>query len=283
MADPWFGSTKQRNKMLSIDDKNIAHDEFAIRSFDTDAFYDTRLSYYFGIAQEMGALHAAKRGCSIVDLQKKGRTWVITRSIMTISHYGHWQDVLNAETWAQLGSIVHCPRVVKAFDQDGKALFSAMTYWCILSLENGRPTKPDEVINQIGTPDRTLYENAGIPKAPTYDSAVTHQIATYDPHIAYLDTDYNHHVNNVSYVNWITEALDNTFRDAYKVASIDVRWIRQTYRKDHLTVYAGARDEKELEKEEPHIFFKIVRTDEDGTTAIAFEADTIWKRREKLC
>lgn len=281
MAVPSFVTTKLLRKIKEMQViENKAYSQYEISSFETDAFYEARLNYYFGIIQDVGAKHSALKGMSIADLQKIGLTWVITRSIVDIYHYGVWMDILNAQTWAQKCQLFHCPRLVKLFDVENKPILHAQTMWAIIDAKTGRPVRPESyIVDQIGLPEESVREDSKVPKFPTYQTFVKREFSSYSPKIAYLDTDYNHHVNNISYVNWINEALPTSFRDKYKMSFIDCRWLKQTFRKDKITVFLGsATEEDEMQAKEPKLYFRIERQNENDVENV-FEAYTEWKER----
>ena len=268
---------------FSIDGNNIGHYDYTVMSSDTDSFYNTRLSLYQELVQEVAGLHANYRGVGISDLQKAGKTWVIARSRMEIYHYGWWQDVLDVETWPQDPVGLNCPRIVRAFNRkDGNPVFFTNTKWAIIDTVKGRPLRPKEVTDALILPPKELQMDATLPNNQEKFESCDKVLAVYEPVIHYLDTDVNHHVNNVSYTNWILEALPASFMDAYKPSLVDVRWIRQTYRKDHLTVTVLAEDENGFEKENPELYFRIERIKDDGSREDVFDALTEWKPRNSF-
>lgn len=267
--------------MIKINEDNVGRMNFPTLSLDTDAFNETRLNKYFSVIQEMGGLHAAARGCAIADLQAQGKTWVINRSRVNINHYGVWPDEIKAETWPQEPVRLICPRVVRAKDQNDVVLFEAMTHWVIIDTVRVRPALPKETIDKLMVADKEkFYIEPTLERMRMWDDVVKHVLNEENIKINYLDTDSNHHVNNVSYVDWCQNALPDSFRDAYKCEMIDVKWIVQTYRSDKLIVTLGAENADEMEKDKPELFFKIERLEENGEKTLAFQAETIWKKRE---
>lgn len=268
--------------MQIIKENNKCYNDYEITSFETDAYYDARLNYYFGLVQEVAGKHAATKGVSIMALQEQGLTWVISRTRMNIEHYGKWLDKINVITWAQKCQLFHCPRKIVATDEQGNPVFTAKTMWAIINKENGRPVRPQQYIeDMIGLPPEEEREDEKLPKMPLFEDVVKEGIITYKPSILYLDTDYNHHVNNISYINWINEALPTTFRDKYKMSFIDCRYLMQTYRNDELIVSFGSEDGRPFESDEPKLYFKIERFKGDEKERV-FEAYTEWKERSEF-
>lgn len=271
--------------MFKINDNNVYESDFTTYTYNTDAHYHARLEFYFQLLQEAAGHHAALRGCSIPELNKEGRTWVVTRTKMKINRYTVWPEQLFLETWAQPGHKLHFPRATRVKDSQGKQILEAMSWWAVLDIEhNFRPCKPQEITDRVGTPidDGEHYFDPALGRRTSYEEAQAQDLFSYKPQIRYLDTDFNRHVNNISYIDWMLDSLPVAFRDKFKVSEIDVSWIHQTFREDDITVYTGATDPQTFEKETPQFFHKIVRTEPDGSESVVWEATTTWRTREAL-
>ena len=269
----------------TLDENNIAHSVFTTYSYETDCFSQARLAFYFEIVQEAGGNHAAIRNCSIDDLQKMGKTWVITRSKIHVDQYTLWPEQIEVETWAQNPLHLHLPRVVQAFDKAHNLVFQAKTYWAILDLERGRPCRPGDMAMRIGLPPLEDTEHTmemQLSRRLTYDESGCLTLVSYKPKIQYLDTDKNLHVNNISYLNWALESLPTEFRNRAKISDADVSWIRQTFSGDEITVYTGSLDAEALFCNTPVLYHKIERKEKDGKLTIVWEGMTAWKPRESF-
>ncbi|WP_320130493.1 acyl-ACP thioesterase domain-containing protein [uncultured Sphaerochaeta sp.] len=267
----------------AIDGNNVAHSQFMTYTYETDSFYYARLAFYFEIVQEAAGYHAAARGCSIPELHEEGKTWVITRTHIHVDRYTIWPEVISVETWAQKPMHLYLPRIIKGYDENKKPVFSAITYWAVLDLgRNGRPCRPEEISKKIGQPPADLPQynlDSELKRRTTYDASECTTLSVYKPTIKYLDSDSNQHVNNISYLNWALESLPNTFRDTFKVCEADVSWIRQTYSGENVTVYTGSIDPLGFKSENPVLFHKIERTEQDQSKTIVWEGMTTWGKR----
>ena len=271
-----------KNETLSIDAHNVAHSQFTTYSYETDAFFDARLAFYFQIVQEAAGNHSAERGCSIPILHEEGKTWVITRSKMEVHRYTHWPERVCVETWAQEPIRLHLPRVIRSFDEQGEPIFTAKTYWALIDLERGRPIRPSTMVERIGLAPQEMQMDLSLTKRLTYEDSGCTTLVSYKPKIQYLDTDSNLHVNNISYLNWALESLPSEFRNRAKVAQADVSWIRQTFSGDDITVLTGSEDEKILFGDEGLLYHKIERKEKDGSKTTVWEGTTRWEKRASL-
>jgi medium-chain acyl-[acyl-carrier-protein] hydrolase len=272
--------------MFTINDDNVYQADFITYTYNTDAHYHARLAFYFQMLQEAAGHHAALKGCSIPQLNTEGRTWVVTRTQMDVHRYAPWPEQLFLETWAQPGHKLHFPRGTAVHDAQGEAILTAMSWWAVLDIEhNFRPVRPQEITDRIGSPssaDSRHFFDPALAKRVPYEDVPVIDLYTFKPQISYLDTDFNKHVNNISYIGWMIDSLPVPFLDAYKVAHIDVSWLHQTFRDDDITVYTGATDLRETEKDRPVLYHKIERTEPDGSTTKVWEATTVWAPRSEL-
>ncbi len=268
--------------VIRLDNDNIGHIDTYVTSYDTDSHFNTKLHVYQATVQEAAGLHATAKEIGIPQLQKEDRTWVIARSRMEIFHYGVWGDALHVNTFVQPAMGLNCPRIVEAYDSEGHKLFSAMTRWAVIDMKNGRPVRPTDIVTRLAPPPEKYFLDAKLPNLIEAQEACKETIAVYEPHIRYLDTDPNRHVNNLTYTDWIIEALPDEFNDAYKPCLVDVRWIRQTYRKEKIEVTVKAESPDELTKDNPKLFFDMSRIEEDGKRTQVFEAWTEWRKRSVM-
>ena len=270
--------------LVQIDEKNVAHSTFTTYSYETDSYSEARLAYYFEVVQEAAGTHAAQRGCSIPEMHKEGKTWVITRSQIEVLRYTRWPEILNVETWAQQPIRLHLPRAVQAFDQKGNKLFLAKTYWAVLDLKTGRPLRAHDMSSRIGLPPQedTAHQIDMVLSRKQKDPEQLHLLSTFKPRISYVDTDRNQHVNNISYLNWALESLPSSFRNRFKASFVDVSYLRQTFIGDDVMLFTESEEPEAFIKNGAKLLHRLVRTEKDGSKTTVWEGSTEWKLREEL-
>lgn len=267
--------------MFYVDEEEkIGCGEFFIKSPETDCFYKARPSYYFGLNQEMGGLHATAKGVGLKKLyDEEQKTWMIIRTRMHIDKLMNWADIIRLETWCQDGYRLYCPRAVRAYDKaDGSPVFQADNWWVIMDLARKRPCRPDIIKDVLpeSDPDKRHFDPAfpAFAKAEDYSEEM---LQDWPIEVTYYDTDYNRHVNNISYVNWIMEALPKEFLDSYMPSFFDVKWEKQCFLTDELYVRTSLKNS--LESSKPEIFSKIIRRNGSDEETV-FEAATEWRKRD---
>lgn len=269
---------------MTIGSDNKAVLDYSLTCADVDGHSQARLSCYENLVQEAAAMHATMKGMGIYDLQRENRTWVIARSRMTVSRYVRWPgDHIRVTTWPQESTGFNCPRHIEAEDASGRRLFECETKWAVIDFRTGRPMRAMDISSVLGLPAKEEQGESRLPNLTQEDAEHQSVLLRSCPTVHYLDTDLNRHVNNMSYINWCLDALPDSFRDEYKPVLVDVRWIKQCFRHDNLTVIVRSREADGLKQEEPSLWFDIMRTEDSGASTKVFDALIQWKRRNLVC
>ncbi len=265
--------------MFYIDEENVGHDEFFVKSMDCDCFYKARPSFYFGLNQELGGLHADKKGCSVQQIfDEEQKTWMIIRTRMEINKMANWKDTLSFRTWCQEGYRLYGPRFIECTDKEtGEPVFSSGSWWVIMDMARKRPCKPDYFKDRLPFADKEKhFKDPVFPQFAKVEEFTGERLADWNVEINYYDTDYNKHVNNISYVNWILDAFPKSFLDEYRPTLIDAKWEKQSFLEDELVVQTYAKDT--LTADNPSFISRIIRSGENGEE-IVFESQTAWIRK----
>lgn len=260
----------------------VYHDDLLLHSYEVDPFYYAQTAYYFRIMQEAAGEHAYHRGVSIPHLQKEGKTWVVTRTKMSISHYASWPNTLHVETWPQEPWKLYFPRVCRLFDQEGNALFQSITHWVVMDTEKQRPVKPTNIAERFGDVESDTVVDPDLGRRVVFDASSFDHIILHEPRIRYTDCDFNNHVNNVIYLEWMLEALPFSFRDAHVATEVDISYLAQTFRDDTICVRTGMADKGMLESSQATLFHEVVRISPEGEQQQVCVAATTWVDRKDM-
>ena len=262
--------------MFYVDNDNIGHDEIIVKSIDTDSFYDAKPSFYFGLNQEMGGLHAHNKGCGLKTIRdEENKTWMIIRTRMEIGKNAKWMDTLSLDTWYQEGLRLYSPRMIECKDKaTGETVFNSCSWWVVMDIEKKRPCRPDTFKEKLPFAEKTLrWKDPALPQYPPMEEFGKDSFSEKAVSISYYDTDYNQHVNNISYITWAMEAFPHDFLNKKRPTLIDVKWEKQSFVGDNL--YA-----KTFSKKDGTSFMtKIYRKEEDGSESEVFTALTEWTDR----
>jgi acyl-ACP thioesterase len=116
-------------------------------------------------------------------------------------------------------------------DKDNIPIVSARSAWLIVDIEKRRPLRPQSIME-------TLPQNEGLDAfAPDSGGAAalaerSNLSLAADSHAAeraalYTDIDYNGHVNNVSYIKWIEDAIDSQLLEKAAKMRLDINYLNE--------------------------------------------------------
>ncbi len=166
--------------------------------------------------QSAAADHALSLGIGVVDLLKTGRTWVLSRINLKMSHYPRVRDSITIRTWPVSRGTIFCIRDFELFDGAGVPCGAATTSWAVLDTTTRRPVKLDDVL--------PAYPLNGV-RAIDDDFATLPEIEcdeTLRLPVLRDNLDINRHVNNTVYAGWALEAVPSAIADESTLISLEI-------------------------------------------------------------
>ncbi len=166
---------------------------------------------------------AAGYGLNRLGLDDKG--WVISRWLLNMEKYPHWEDQVQIETWACNFQRFYATREFLIKDKAGNVLGRATSLWIFLDIVKRRPVRIPEHIKQCyGTcPDKavqTPFSDLSPIKFPDVKREFTVRLS---------DIDTNEHVNNSKYVEWIMETIPLEIYNKSILTSLEIEYKKETY------------------------------------------------------
>lgn len=257
---------------MRIDPPGIFRDRYLVPSYDVDSTYRANLNFFFKLIQDVAGNHSHLKGCSLPMLRMEGKTWVITRTVLDIRKYPYWPQYVDVATLPLEYAGYNAPRGV-VISLDGEEIARSFSNWCVLDIGNGhRPVRPDFLSGRmppVSAKDDPYGFGSRRPKAETYDSVPDlKQLCVFRPRMGFLDSDYNGHINNISYLNAIVDALPRDYLVSHLVTQVDISWLKETHLEDDLIVYIGSADPEAFTRDGAELFARISRQTQDGEETV---------------
>ncbi len=250
----------------------IASETFTLQSRDVDRYSTCNADTYFHYMQDAAGLHATLMGISINDLRERGRTWMVNRTKMKIHSLATWPSEVRIETWPQAPQKFYCPRGCRGYIGE-TLLFESMTRWLIIDLNKGRIAKPEsENFERFDISGRN--EPLDMDSRLSFDAENCEEVTETALTIRYKDTDTNGHVNNVSFVQWMLEALPFFFLDEYTATEIDITYLKEAFDSDKLICQTGF-----MPKEDGYTLQHQIAKQEEGELIPLCVAQSTWTNR----
>ncbi len=246
------------------------------------------------LTQDLASAHYSTGGLSMIHLQDKGETWVLTKQKFEFFEYPLGFDQIIMQTWAHEPKGLFCIRDYKysfsptgkksSFDaacndilddansnnvdvKDENLIMKASSAWMILDLKTGRPLKANDFSMGGLTFNNEDAIEGGFSKIAipeTWDKEVP-----LSPTL--LDIDLNDHVNNMSYIRWILSFMDHDYCSTRLLKSLETNFVTSAMFGDNLLCRYKMIDDTTC-------VHSIIRA--DGSEV--FRARTIWADEKEL-
>lgn len=198
-------------------------ESFAVRSYEVDAFNELAVPALWGYLQEAAGLSAERLGFGVKKCLDAGFTWVLARQRLELSRAARLGEPVEIETWpngterlaAYREFVVRCR---------GEEIAKATSTWFLLDVKTRRPVDPGAALASAFPRER----GPSVLVLPSAKIPAVEQPETERPFaVRFADIDLNWHVNNVSYVQWLLEAVPKETWHGRRPAAVDAQYVAE--------------------------------------------------------
>lgn len=211
--------------------------------------------------QEAAGQHATQLGIDIGDLQVMGLTWVVFKLQIHVNRFpSRWED-LTVKTWTSIQGTLRAYRDYQLLDQDEKVVATGLSHWMMLDGKTRRPVKIPDQFHELPLKDdvRAMAPHKG--KVVLAKPAKPKLIARAGTN----DTDLNGHVNNVSYIHWVTNQNMQASGETMKCNDLTIQYMAEAVAGDEIYVSEEIQDDK-----------RVITLYKNGTELAIASAETEW-------
>lgn len=216
--------------------------------------------------QDAFARYTATGRMAAYDLFAKNQYWVVAEINMDFAEsLPFWSEEITVELWFSEISKLKIYVDFNIFYKN-KVIASGNSLWFLISRDNQRPVKADEVAQKFEICNElTLGEHKKfvIPQAKEVYTKIEHKNNL-------SDIDFNKHVNNKSYINLAEMTAPDEFRKTHRLEHLYIRFNKETFLGDILTC---TTNRTEYSNQYTHIIEK------DGISVC--DILTVWEEKTK--
>lgn len=152
--------------------------------------------------------HSKLLGVGMLDLQKGGITWMLTKMTICFDEWpkSHEKTVLTTWPSGVRGGLI-CHRDYDFVDSDGKQIVRGTSDWVLVDLVQRKITHLTPELLTLapeGTPRADIPPREKRPRNPEGEKF------SCELRVRHSDIDINRHVNNVHYIEWLFEPLPDS-------------------------------------------------------------------------
>jgi len=175
--------------------------------------------------QETAVNHANAARLGYEELIKLNMAWVLTRQLIKLYKIPRLNEKIIVETWAVEMTDTIAIRDFNILNKEQEIMGICRTSWMLIDLKIRRPVRiPVEMHNLLPKNPGRLKEDVVLEKI-SLSEKTDGRSSTY--HVVYSDLDMNHHVNNINYLKWVLDDFDYSFRQKYRLSSIEINYLAE--------------------------------------------------------
>ena len=230
--------------------KDIWEETIEVRFGEIDRSDRLTLASVFNFFQETAISHAENLGVGRNSLAQTSQAWIMSRMSVQIDQRPRYRDTIKVRTWPRGGERLFAIRNYDIRDSHDISVVQGTSYWLIIDAEKRRPLRPQSLIDKLPLNDgvNTLPSGAvGLTEHQNLQKAAERKAA-------YSDLDYNGHVNNVSYIQWIQDALDPLLLENAVHIRCDINYLNEILSGEVVEIWSAPIDSDNAAEDSGHAF-----------------------------
>ena len=201
------------------------------------------LSAVMNFFQEAAISHAENLGVGRKAMERSNQVWILSRMSVQVDRRPMYGETVTVRTWPRGGEKLFMLRDFDLHDANDIAAVRARSCWLIIDRKKRHPLRPKPIIDK-------LPKNEGLDSLPAAVSLTEKTLGwvhplqkTMERRTLYTDVDYNGHVNNVSYIRWIEDAIDPALLEQAKRLRLDINYISEILPNDVTGIWSARIDD----------------------------------------
>ena len=247
--------------------KNYYDKQFELRYFEMNEFGTASPTTMLTLLEVTAADHCHSIDHGLYQLAEKNVGWVLISGILQMERYPNYKEKITIRTWLSKYSTIKGDRENIIYDEQKNIIGRAKGLWIFFDISRRRPIPIFEDIiekwsfSEEVSIDHNITKKIKPVENPDYEFKV--KINRYD-------TDMIKHVNNIRYLQWVSESVPEEIIENYYLHSIDGRFIAEAHYGQTLILLTQI-DVKN------HSFTHSIKI--EGTDKVCATAKTVWKKK----
>jgi len=186
------------------------------------------LNSIFNFFQEAAISHAENLGVGREAMARTNQVWLLSRMSVQVDRRPEYGETVTVRTWPRGAEKLFTRRDYDILGADGKTAVRAASSWLIVDITKRRPLRPQTLLEN-------MPRNDGFDALPaaalSLETRPALQKCREHPAL-YTDVDANGHVNNISYIRWIEDAINPELLEQAKQMRLDINYLNEVLRNE---------------------------------------------------
>ena len=249
--------------------ENYFDKKFELRYSEMDKSGDTSPTTILTLLEETAAEHCYAIDHSLYDLKKQDIGWVLLSGIIQMDRYPTYKEKIIIRTWMSSYSFIKGIRENIIYDEQDNIIGRAKGLWVFFDIKRRRPV---QIFNDIK--EKWSYCNE---ESIKHNMAINIEVNESESYVKKYDVnrfeiDMYKHLNNIRYLQWAIDSIDEDIIDNCCLSSIEGRFVAEVKYDDTIM----SLTKKDIN--DNSFVHAIINQESKKICAIA---KTVWKKKNK--
>ncbi len=182
--------------------------------------------------QLTAASHSELGGISFTDMQAYDQAWVLSRMRVEVYELPQWRDIVTIKTWI---NTLENSRSIRALEMysNGKKIAASETFWAVINTKRRRP----ETLALEHDHFELFPKNKCTNKTFSKININPEKVEVFERTVILSDLDIVNHVNNVKYLEWCMDLVDENIVLGQKIKSLEMNFLKELSLRDTVRIF----------------------------------------------
>ena len=193
------------------------------------------LKAFVGVLQEAAIAHSNQAGYGVNDIPNTHLAWLLLNWKIKIISYPVLTDCITVKTWPRIFDRLYSYRDFEVYDENSNLIAIASSKWFAIDTENKKIKKLTPEITQAygGITQNKVFESAFDKKLKVPENLKL----SFNYRIQRRDLDTNKHVNNLNYIDYALESLEEDIFINTSFNNLEIEYKKELKYKENINCY----------------------------------------------
>ena len=194
--------------------------------------------------QEAAGAHSEQAGFGVNNIPETHRTWLLLNWKVKMIFHPHINEMLTISTWARTMDKLYSYRDFEVYDSKNNLVAIASSKWIFVDTETKRIKKITLEVSEAygGTVDKNVFETPFDEKIEVPNNLKLN----FNYTIQRRDIDTNGHVNNLHYIDFALETLDEEIYAQNEFNNLEIEYKKEIKYKEKINCYYSLENNKHI-------------------------------------
>ena len=218
------------------------------------------LKAFVGILQEAAIAHSDQAGYGVNDIPNTHLAWLLLNWKVEIISYPVLKDCITVKTWPRIFDKLYSYRDFEVYDENNNLIAIASSKWFAIDTENKKIKKLTREITEAygGITQNQVFESAFDKKIKEPEELKLN----FNYRIQRRDLDTNKHVNNLHYIDYALETIEENIFMNTSFNSLEIEYKKEIKPKENIKCYYSFENNQHIiiiKNEDDTILHSIIK------------------------